>query len=237
MITTQWLITSLDYSASRDVVILHVQVTEPFSFLEGQFMMLQTLIGDKIIKRAYSIYSTNYQLQDSQIISFCIKRKDWWVFSTWATQVAKEGMQITMVWPLWKFIDTGLSKNYLFISVGSGLSPCFSLYQQLLQNWNYNKIANLFGERYVEHIPSEVLDKYSLQNDKIYNQICLSKEKNIWDTMRHGYVQDGLDSALQFLHTQDITIFICGLPAMCDDVATRLLNKWFEKNQLIIEKY
>jgi len=70
------LITSLDYSVSRDVVILHVQVTESFSFLEGQFMMLQTLIGDKIVKRAYSIYSTNHQLQDSQIISFCIKRKE-----------------------------------------------------------------------------------------------------------------------------------------------------------------
>jgi len=70
------LITSLDYSVSRDVVILHVQVTEPFSFLEGQFMMLQTLIDDKIVKRAYSIYSTNQHLQDSQIISFCIKRKE-----------------------------------------------------------------------------------------------------------------------------------------------------------------
>lgn len=237
MITTQWLITSLDYSVSRDVVILHVQVTEPFSFLEGQFMMLQTLIGDKIIKRAYSIYSTNNQLQNSQIISFCIKRKEWWVFSTWATQVAKEGMQITMVWPLWKFIDTGVSKNYLFISVGSGLSPCFSLYTSLLQTGNYDKIVNLFGERYLDHIPAEVLEQYSLQNEKVYNQICLSKEESLWDGMISGYVQDGLDSALRFLNTQDVTVFICWLPTMCDDVAQILQDKGIEKQRLIIEKY
>jgi ferredoxin-NADP reductase len=72
-----------------------------------------------------------------------------------------------------------VSKNYLFISVGSGLSPCFSLYTSLLQTGDYNKIVNLFGERYMDHIPAEVLQKYSLQDEKIYNQIRLSKEEII----------------------------------------------------------
>jgi uncharacterized membrane-anchored protein len=76
MMTTDGLIIDIHYSLSKDVVIIDVQITDPFSFLEGQFMMLQTLIGDKIVKRAYSIYSTNQQLQDSQTISFCIKRKE-----------------------------------------------------------------------------------------------------------------------------------------------------------------
>ena len=237
MITTQWLITDAQYSQSWDVVILHVQVNELFSFLEWQFMMLQTLIDDKIVKRAYSIYSTNQQLQDHHTISFCIKRKDWGSFSTWATKIAKIWMKITMMWPVGKFIDNNLHKNYLFISVGSGLSPCFSLYTHLLKQWNYNKIANLFGERYLSHIPSEVLEYYSLQNEKIYNQICLSKEENILQWMKQWYVQDWLQSALDFLETKDCTIFICWLPTMCDDVTQILLDKWFEKSNLIIEKY
>ncbi len=237
MINTQWLIIWIDYSPSGDVVIITCQVTEPFSFLEGQFMMLQTLIDDKIVKRAYSIYSTNQQLQDSQTISFCIKRKEWGLFSTRATQVAKIGMKISMTWPVGKFVDTGISKNYLFISVGSGLSPCFSLYQNLLQTWLYDKIVNLFGERYLDHIPAEVSQQYSLQSDTIYNQICLSKEEHISEWMRQWYVQDGLQDALDFLDTKSCTVFICGLPAMCDDVATRLIDQWLEKSQLIIEKY
>lgn len=96
MLTTTGVITTIDYSPSGDVVILHVQVTEPLSFAEGQFMLLQTLIDNKIVKRSYSICSTNQDLQDRQIISFSIKRKDNGVFSTWATKVARPGMQITM---------------------------------------------------------------------------------------------------------------------------------------------
>ena len=237
MLTTQWVITDIQYSPSGDVVILQLKSDELFSFLEGQFMMLQTLIDDKIVKRAYSICSTNQQLQDSQTISFCIKRKEWGLFSTRATQAAKVGMKITMTWPVGKFVDTGVHKDYVFISVGSGLSPCFSIYTHLLQNWNYNKIANLFGERYLDHIPAEVLEQYSLQSDTIYNQICLSKEQHISQWMRQWYVQDWLQDALDFVNTKSCTVFICGLPAMCDDVAQLLLERWFEKSQLVIEKY
>ncbi len=55
--------------------------------------------------------------------------------------------------------------------------------------------------------------------------------------MRKGYVQDGLDNALEFLNTRDCTVFICGLPTMCDDIANRLIDKNLKKEQLIIEKY
>lgn len=107
----------------------------------------------------------------------------------------------------------------------------------LLQTGGYDKMANLFGERFLDHIPRQVLEQYTAQSPKIYNQICLSQEEELSDGMRQGYVQDGLDSALSFLETKKLTIFICGLPAMCDDVAARLLDKGFEKSQLIIEKY
>lgn len=237
MLTTQWTIHHVTHSPSGDVVIITCQVEEVFSFFEGQFMVLQTLIDDKIIKRSYSIYSTNQQLQESKTISFCIKRKDQWVFSTRATQVAAVGMQITMTWPVGRFVDDGASRNYLFIWVGSGLSPCFSIYQQLIRTDQYNKIANLFGERVLDHIPWEVLDAYSIQSEKIYNRICLSKEQNIWSGMKSWYVQSGIDDALAFLATQDMTVFVCGLPAMCDEISQILQDKWIPKNRLVIEKY
>ena len=237
MLTTQWTIHHITHSPSGDVVIITCQVEEVFTFFEGQFMVLQTLIGDKIIKRSYSIYSTNQQLQDTKTISFCIKRKDQWVFSTRATQVAAVGMQITMTWPVGRFVDDSASRNYLFISVGSGLSPCFSIYQQLIRTDQYNKIANLFGERVLDHIPWEVLDAYSIQSEKIHNQICLSKEEHIWSGMKSWYVQSGIDDALVFLGTQDVTVFVCWLPAMCDEVAQILQDKGIEKRRLIIEKY
>lgn len=239
MITTTGIITHIDYSASGEVVIIHVQVTEPLSFAEGQFMLLQTLIDGKIVKRSYSICSTNQDLQDSQTISFSIKRKENGVFSTRATKAAKPGMSITMTWPLGKFVDKKISKNYLFISVWSGLSPCLSIYDHLIATWDYNKIANLFGEKKLEHIPDSVLSSYTKMDAKIYNQICLSRELSTShpDVMRPGYVQWAIDDALQFLWTDDISVFVCWLPAMCDEVRDILLAKWFPKERLVIEKY
>lgn len=252
MFNGQGTITHITHSESKDVVIITCQLETVFEFMEWQFMVLQTLIDGKFVKRSYSIYSTNQQLQDSKTISFCIKRKEAGVFSTWSTQVAKVGMKIDMVWPVGRFVDDKQSRNYLFISVGSGLSPCFSLYQQLLHTGNYDKIANIFGERYLNHIPSEVLDAYSVQTEKVHNQIMLSKDtmpegkiSPLWKERGWGWgkhVQDGIAEALQFftLHSSlftDITVFICWLPAMCDDVSQQLQTLWIPKQRLIIEKY
>lgn len=202
-------------------------------------MLLQTLIDDKIVKRSYSICSSNQTLQDEWIISFSIKQKEQGVFSTRSTQTAQPGMKIKMTWPLWKFVDPKSSRNYLFVSVGSGLSPCWSLYQWLLVSQDYDKIANLFGERYFSHVPQSVLDSYHISSPHIYHQLCLSKDDQFLadPLIRNGYVQDALDDALEFLDSNNITVFICGLPVMCNHVKDILLAKWFAKEQLIIEKY
>lgn len=201
MITTTGLITHIEYAPSGEVVVMQVQIAEPLSFAEGQFMMLQTLIDGKIVKRSYSISSTNAQLQEQQTISFSIKRKENGVFSTWATKTAKPGMKLTMTGPLGRFIDKQTSRNYLFVSVGSGLSPCLSLYDHLIHTGNYNKIANLFGEKKIDHIPDTVLASYTKMDDRVYNQICLSREQtNRYPTVtRSGYVQEALSGALEFL--------------------------------------
>ena len=95
----------------------------------------------------------------------------------------------------------------------------------------------MFGERYLDHIPAQVVEKYSVQNERVKNMIFLSKEDSLSDGMMRGYVQDGLDSALEFLSIQDIIVFICGLPVMCEDVAQILQDKGIAKERLVIEKY
>lgn len=254
MIKTTGTITATTYSPSRDVVILTVRPEELFDFSEGQFMMLEAEIDGEMIMRAYSIYSTDQQLGDDGTVSFCIKRKESGVFSTRATQQATIGTKLKLTWPVWRFTDDEKSMHYLFISVGSGLSPCYSIYQSLLHSGRYDKIANIFGERYSSHIPEEVLDAFSLQTEKISNQIFLSREEeNVEFKIQNskfvkGYVQDGLSSALTFLwllendkvpshQNTNITVFVCGLPAMCDDVRDKLIDYGIARERLIIEKY
>ncbi len=254
MIKTTGTITATTYSPSRDVVILTVRPEELFDFSEGQFMMLEAEIDGEMIMRAYSIYSTDQQLGDDGTVSFCIKRKESGVFSTRATQVATIGTKLKLTWPVGRFTDDEKSMHYLFISVGSGLSPCYSIYQSLLHSGRYDKIANIFGERYSSHIPEEVLDAFSIQTDKVSNQIFLSREEENLQSIIHnsqflkGYVQDWLSSTLTFLwllendkvpshQNTNITVFICWLPAMCDDVRDKLIDYGIARERLIIEKY
>lgn len=262
MIKTTGTITDTKYSSSGDVVILTVRPEELFDFSEGQFMMLETQIDGEMVMRAYSIYSTDRQLGEEETVSFCIKRKESGVFSTRATQQARVGWKMKLTWPVGRFTDDEKSMHYLFISVGSGLSPCYSIYQSLLHSGRYDKITNIFGERYSSHIPDEVLDAYSIQTDKISNQIFLSREEENSQSLPRstagqvihnsqfikGYVQDGLSSALDFLwllendkvpshHNTNITVFICWLPAMCDDVRDKLIDYGIARERLIIEKY
>ncbi len=255
MIKTTGTITDTKYSSSGDVVILTVRPDELFDFSEGQFMMLEAEIDGEMIMRAYSIYSTDRQLGEEETVSFCIKRKESGVFSTRATQQARVGWKMKLTWPVGRFTDDEKSMHYLFISVGSGLSPCYSIYQSLLHSGRYDKITNIFGERYSSHIPEEVLDAFSLQTDKVSNQIFLSREEENVEFkiqnskfIKSGYVQDWLASALTFLwmlenakvpshQNTNITVFICGLPAMCDDIRDKLIDYGIARERLIIEKY
>ena len=111
--------------------------------------------------------------------------------------------------------------------MGSGLSPCLSIYDHLIHTDRYDKIANLFGEKNIDHIPHSVLASYTKMDDRVYNQICLSREMHTSHEkiLRSGYVQEAIYDALAFLATDDIVAFVCGLPAMCDDVRDILLTK------------
>ena len=239
MQTLVWTIETIEYSDSKEVVILHCKIEKKSSFQEGQFMLLGAEIDGKLVKRSYSISSTNQILQEKNIICFGIKRTSDGVFSTWAMQVAKIWDTITMTWPLGKFVDQGQSGNYLFLSVGSGLYPCLSLYDQLLQTDKYHKIVNLFGEKQKEHIPDSVISSFTITNDRIYNQICLSRIMHDQQPhlYRSGRIQGALDDALAFLWTHDISVFLCGRPDMCKEMQEVLLDKWIAKERIMIEKY
>lgn len=148
-------------------------------------------------------------------------------------------MELGILGPLGKFVDPKTASHYLFVSVGSGLSPCASLISKLYATNEYTKIANLFGEKVIANIPDSIMQLYQEEKPGTWHQICLSRETPTGDhpNIVSGYVQSRLDDALQFLGTTEISVFICGLPAMCDEVKQILLEKGLRKEQLIIEKY
>lgn len=125
-------------------------------------------------------------------------------------------------------VDPQVSTKYLFVAVGSGLSPVLSLYNDIIAEKKlHTKAAFLFGERRFAHILPDIHDLYThtLKNNDpdIYTQFFLSQDTH--DLYTTGRIQAGLDQALVHLGSTDIQCFLCGKPEMVTDVVDILLNK------------
>jgi len=208
-------------------------------FAPWQFMVLGTQINGEDIKRSYSIATTPLLFVQKKEIWFSIKRVDKWVFSTRITQQARPWMLVSIMWPFWHLVDTKKSWSYLLVSVWSGLSPIYSIYNSLVQSGNYDRIANIFWESYQNHImPHVITERKEKKTETIVSDIYLSREQHPW--FKTWYVQKWLRHALDFLHIQDmnsLSCFLCGKPEMVDDVRQRLAQAYVPSDRIFFEKY
>jgi ferredoxin-NADP reductase len=68
MISTTAILKHKYDSPSGNVSYVLFQPEQTFSFTEGQFCMIETVLHDKLTKKPYSIASTNQMLQDEKLI-------------------------------------------------------------------------------------------------------------------------------------------------------------------------
>lgn len=91
--------------------------------------------------------------------------------------------------PLGHFVDPRNRFSYegvprfLCISIGSGLTPIYSLYRAWLHEDEPMYIANIFGERHRDQVLPSVHASFqpqiSHETHHIRHRCCLSKQKNI----------------------------------------------------------
>lgn len=219
---------------------------EIFSFKEGQFMFLEipgvTRADGSALKNAYSIGTTSHFLQETGEIGFIVKKASIDGVSDFLTQRIQVGDRVHMKGPLGHFFDKHQSQNYLMISIGSGVTPIVSLYEHLVhESKEYNKIANIFGERYIDEVLPSVRKLFTDEQktkDSIRHYCCLSREEQPPKGRHTWYVQTQLENALQFLENpNDLHVFLCGKPAMCDEVEQILETHGINKTQCTVEKY
>jgi NAD(P)H-flavin reductase len=166
--------------------------------------------------------------------------------SEYLTQKIAIGDTLHLQWPVWHLVDGWESTNYLLVSVGSGLSPMLGLYESIVaKQQDATKVAMLYGERYLNQVLPSTLELFSKNLENAMCQLYLSREDNDFsekDSIKRpvsikGYVQSGLDEALEFLGWKDISVFICGKPEMVDDVKKILMEKGIAGEMIKFEKY
>ena len=241
MLQTQATLIDIQHSPNKQVAFLYFKLDDLFDFKEGQFVFLERLEfsypDGKAMKNAYSIWTTNTMLQDQWIIGTIVKKTSEWWMSDYLTQGMKIGDKIKCTWPLGHFIDKEMSYNYLFVSIGSGITPLFSMYTQLLQTKKFNKIVNIFGERTKDMLLPSVLASYDISTEQVHNLLYLSQETDMIDGWRTGRIQQWLENVSSLFDGQWFQAFLCGKPEMVDSVVDMLTSQWVSKEYISFEKY
>ena len=145
-----------------------------YCFVPGQYLTLQATINKQEVRRSYSICS--YHRADRLEVG--IKRVPDGAFSNHAATL-KPGDQLQVMTPEGKFIASiGGKHNYLLLAAGSGITPCLSIAQSVLQDEPESCITLLYGNRNSQSIMfrQELNDLKDNYNERFMLLHVLSRE-------------------------------------------------------------
>jgi len=238
MIQTQAKVVDIQYSANKLVAYITFVPEQIFEFHGWQFAFIEIPdIQDadgKALKRAYSIWSSNAQLQTQWTFTTLVKKTRNGGMSDYLTNKLQVGDSIKCTAPLGHLGKESKSDTYLLISTGSWLTPIYSMYQTLITSWQYTKIAHIFGERQQENLIDSIINARQ-ETDTIRHYLHLSQDTKTGRQPWH--IQASLDKALAFLDTSNIQVYICGKPTMVEDIVEQLVQKWISPDNIAFEKY
>jgi len=214
---------------------------EVFTFKQGQHLTLKVMINNQEVRRSYSICNGIAEQQ----LKIAIKQIEGGCFSTFANREFKAGMTIDVMPPQGHFyteLDANSHKYYLFVAVGSGITPILSQIQSILTNEPKARLSLIYGNKTTEttmfHQQLIEIEQANLLRFKRLN--CYSREKKHLRAF-HGRVSAqkiiNLDT-LGIIEIREFTdIFICGPESMVHDALTTFKSWEFSDEQLHYELF
>ncbi len=207
----------------------------PFNYLPGQFLTLTLPVGDKPIRRSYTISSSPTQGYYCEIT---VKREEHGAGSRYLHDQVKVGDTIEVQAPSGKFVFTGAeSDDIVLIGGGVGITPMMSVTRALTDMaWN-GDIYFIVACHDPEHLIFESeLNRLQERHDNLHVFVAMSRiNQDI-----NGYRKGRLSRELLNEWIPDITskrIHICGPPAMMDAVKKMLAELQVPTDNIFSENF
>ncbi len=127
------------------------ELKEVFSYRQGQYLTLRSIVDGEAVQRSYSICSS---LAD-KCLQVAVKRVPGGVFSNFVNESIRVGDSIEVMPPQGSFythLSPDKQRNYLFIAAGSGITPVISNIKTLLEEEPSSSVTLLFGNSLVSTI-------------------------------------------------------------------------------------
>ncbi len=208
-------------NTTDDCVIISLDVPSDlkkiFSFIQGQYLTLKTMINGEEVRRSYSLCSSPL---DSEW-KVGIKKVPDGKFSSFANDILKERDTIEVMPPDGNFytpIDVNQKRNYAAFAAGSGITPMLSIIKTHLAS----EPKSTFKLFYVNQKASTVILKEELEAlknlymDRFEIYYFLTKQQRSIPFLNGRIDQEKLEIIFKSICNIDNTdhYFICGPEAM-----------------------
>ena len=228
---------------TRDAIAITFDVPpalrDSFRFEPGQHLTLRTQIGGEHVRRSYSICAPA-----GGPLRIAVKRTPGGVFSTWANDTLREGIELDVMPPLGHFnvaADAQASRHLLGIAAGSGITPLVSIVASTLVSEPKSRFTLIYGNRAsatvmfrdeLAALKDRHLDRFNLVH-------VLSREPQDIELL-HGRIDRAKADALfeRWVPIADVDyVFVCGPEGMMDAVRESLLAHGMPAERIRIERF
>jgi ring-1,2-phenylacetyl-CoA epoxidase subunit PaaE len=196
---------------------------EQFAYRAGQYITLRAEVGDRELRRSYSLCSAPHE--DEWRVA--IKRVDGGQFSQWAHALLREGDVIDVLPPDGHFVylpDPSRARHVLLLAAGSGITPTMAILKTLLEQEDRSQVTLVYGNRRVRDIIfkeqiEDLRDRFMSRFQLIHTLSGEVQEAPVANGRLDGLkVQTLLASLLDRRLLDDV--FICGPSGMIESCAT-----------------
>ncbi len=207
----------------------------PFSYYPGQFLTVTMPIGEKPIRRSYTISSSPTQGYYCEIT---VKREEQGDGSRYLHDTVKEGDTLEIQAPSGKFIFTGQeAESVVLISGGVGITPMMSITRALTDMGWPGDIYFVAACRDPEHFIFESeLQRLKERHPNLHLVIAMSRIQEEVD----GYHRGRLTKELLSKEVPDIAskwIHLCGAPSMMEGTKKILAEMGVPSDKIHTENF
>ena len=187
----------------------------PF-FRAGQYVSLQSKVGESLVSRPYSIASSPREALENKLV---LGVEEAGFFSGYLDKEAKPGDRFTMTEPSGEFHYEALRDNRHIVCIagGAGITPFLSMAKSMVEGDEDYEMTLFYGARDEARIAFKPeLDALAEKGLKVV--YVLSDEE------RAGYEHGFVSAALleKYVDVRNVTFFLCGPKAMYDFVLKEL---------------
>jgi len=211
-----------------------------YRFIPGQYLTLETEIGDEAVRRSYSLCSSPFDGE----LRVAIKQVEGGKFSTWANTELQVGSSMRVMTPDGNFIapiQAEAKHNYVGFAAGSGITPIFSILKSVLEQEAESTFTLFYGNKtaqsvifkeQIEALKNQYMDRFEVH-------YVLSREDQGTDYLKGRINAEKCTTFAERLFdikTVD-AYFLCGPEEMITGVSEALQGLGVDKSKVHFELF